>query len=213
METIRNRFLIIFVILILTSVLVNFLTYEAYHEAEAGIRGIKNIPLEIGKWEGKDVFLEEKIYEILETRSIIHRNYLKNGQNAFLSLVYHPETKVDFHSPEYCFGAQGVELVKTTKNITIIYDEERVNISVNKLIYQKNGFDELVYYFYKSGGFLGQSYIKLRLSLAVSKLSNRSKSGSLVRVSTPILNGDIQRASNSLGNFIEDLYPYLIAYL
>lgn len=209
MEAVRNRYLITILIVLATSFLVNFLNFEAYHEAEAGIQTIKKIPVDIGKWKGKDVFLEEQIYEILETRSIIHRNYAENGQNVFLSLVYHPETKVDFHAPEYCFGAQGVELVKTTKTIKIVEEGKTIPVNLNQLIYKKPGFDELVYYFYKSGGFIGSSYLQLRLALSMNKLSNKGTSGSLVRVSTPILNRDENRGGEILRDFIEDLYPFL----
>ena len=210
MEAIRKRYLIIIGTMVLTSAIVNFLNYEAYHEADAGIQAIKKIPVDIGKWKGKDVFLEEQIYEILETRSIIHRNYASDMGNAFLSLVYHPETKMDFHAPEYCFGAQGVELVKTAKSIEIVNEGKVIRIKLNQLIYKKPGFDELVYYFYKSGEFIGSSYFQLRLALSMNKLSNKGTSGSLVRVSTPIINGNSELAASLLSDFIEDSYPHLL---
>ncbi|MCK4787618.1 MAG: exosortase-associated EpsI family protein [Desulfobacteraceae bacterium] len=68
----------------------------------------------------------------------------------------------------------------------------------------------LVYYFYKVGDFFGQSYIKLRLNLTMNKIFNK-KSGSLIRVSVPVLHGDTQRASTTLVNFIEELYPFMDA--
>jgi len=210
MEKIARRYTIIIAVLLSTSVLENFLTYEPYHEAEAGIETIAKIPVLMGDWQGKDEFLEERIYQILETRSIIHRSYRANGDNAFLSLVYHPETKVDFHSPEYCFGAQGVELVKEAKRVQIDVEGKRVDLDLNQLIYQRTGNKELVYYFYKSGSYMGSSYIQLRLALSANKLTNRGKSGSLVRVSTPIIGDDREKASTVLKNFIAALYPYLM---
>ncbi|HHF52038.1 MAG TPA: exosortase-associated EpsI family protein, partial [Candidatus Aminicenantes bacterium] len=71
----QKRYLIIIAIMLLTSVLIHFLSYDTYYEAEAGIRAVKKIPLEFGQWQGKDIPLDEQIYEILETRSIINRAY------------------------------------------------------------------------------------------------------------------------------------------
>ena len=214
MENMQNRYLIVVAIMILTSVFVNFLSYDTYYEAEAGIRAIKNIPLEFGQWQGKDIPLDERIYEILETRSIINRTYRgKNGQEVLLSIVYYPETKVDFHAPESCLSGRGIQVSKSAQTITITPNERKVTINLNRLIRQQSGSDELIYYFYKAGDFLGKNYIKLRLNLALNKFGRKEKNGSLIRVSTPVFREDYKSASNMLTRFVEDLYPYLSKYL
>jgi len=60
---------------------------------------------------------------------------------------------------------------------------------------------------------MGENYIKLRLNLAINKFSNNEKSGSLIRISTPIQMSDTQEASKILLDFTQELYPYLIKYL
>lgn len=213
MEKIRNRHLILIIIMFLASVLVNFLTYETYHKAETGIQAIEKIPIKIGKWQGKDVTLDGQIYKFLETKSIIHRNYILNGKNVFLSIVYYPETKVDFHAPEACLAGQGIQISKNTKAIFIKYNGKKVKVKLNQLVRQNNNSNELIYYFYKAGDFIGQSYIKLRFTLAINKLSNNKKSGALIRVSTPVLMDDEQKTEKILINFIEQLYPFVTKYL
>ncbi len=214
MENTRNRYIVLIAVMLLASVLVNFLTYDTYHKAEVGIETIASIPLELGRWQGKDVPLEKLVYEILETRSIINRVYhTETGQEVFLSIVYYPDTKVDFHAPEGCLGGQGIELEKSSATITLINNSKTVEINLNKLVWQKGNRENLVYYFYKTGEFLGQSYIKLRLNLATNKFTNKARSGSLIRISTPIPIGDTQKASNILVDFVEQLYPSLIKYL
>jgi EpsI family protein len=211
MENMQNRYLIVIAIMLFTSVFVHFLSYDTYYQAEAGIRAIKNIPLEFGQWQGKDIPLDEQIYEILETRSIINRAYRgKNGQEVLLSIVYYPETKVDFHAPEACLGGQGIQIEKSARIIHINSGKD-IKIKLNQLIWQQKSKRMLVYYFYKAGDFIGQSYIKLRLNLAMDKFFNKEKSGSLIRVSVPVLHGDTQRASTTLVNFIEELYPFMDA--
>ena len=130
-----------------------------------------------------------------------------------LSIVYYPETKVDFHTPESCLGGRGIEIKKSVKSITVMSGGQEVKIDLNQLIWQGEGKQRMVYYFYKAGQFLGQSYIKLRVNLALNKFRNTEKSGSLIRISTAIPSLNIQEASDNLCDFIVVLYPFLIEYL
>jgi EpsI family protein len=214
MEKIKNRYLIVITSLFIASVFVYFLSYDIFNKANAGISSIRGIPYDMGAWHGEDVEIEDLIYEILETKSIIHRTYNReNGQEVFLSLVYYPETKVDFHAPEGCLGGKGIRIKKSSKSIAFENNGKNVKININQLIWKKGEQVNLVYYFYKAGKFLGENYIKLRLNLAINKFSNNEKSGSLIRISTPIQMSDTQEASKILVDFAQELYPYLIKYL
>jgi len=210
MKMFKNRYLTLVLILAINSVLINFLSYDKYNEAQAGIQTIEKIPHSLGKWTGKDCPIEDLIFEILETKSIIHRNYQANKSNVLLSLVYYTQTKVDFHAPEGCLAGQGVNISKTVKDIFINEKGKSLKLIVNQLVRQKNGSEELIYYFYKAGDFIGPNYIKLRLALALNKLSSKEKSGSLIRISTPIKANNVQEAHERLKEFIEELYPFLI---
>jgi len=212
MEKIRNRYVLLICIIGLTSILVNFISYDTYYKAEAGIQAIENIPLEIGSWRGRDIPLENRVYEILETKSIIHRVYNSNGWDVFLSIVHYPETKVDFHTPESCLGGKGIRIRKSYKDISLGSGDVRVRIRVNELMVEEEGKHSLVYYFYKAGKYVGQSYIRLRLSLALNRFSRNLKSGSLIRVSTPVVD-DLETASDALKGIIAELYPFVIDYL
>jgi len=213
MGKIRNRYIILFTVLLITAIAVIFLSYDTFNEADASIQTIEKIPLKLGIWQGVDVNLEENIYEILETRSIIHRKYFLGDNSVFLSVVYYPETKVDFHAPEACLAGKGVQISKSAKTLYVTHNGRKVRINLNQLVRQNNNSNELIYYFYKTGDFLGKSYIKLRFALAMNKFSTKEKSGALIRISTPALNSDYNPASENLTSFIAELYPYLIKYL
>ena len=210
MENIKIRYIILSCILVFTALLVSFLNYGAYNKSEAGMRAINKIPLEFGKWQGKEVQLDNLIYEILETKSIIHRTYRsESGEDVFLSIVYYAETKVDLHAPEGCLGGKGILVEKTKKTISFINDNKFTKLHLNQLIRKQKTHEEIIYYFYKAGHFMGESYIKLRFSLAMNKFTNQEKSGALIRVSTPVSSGDLKKSSGILVDFIAELYPYL----
>jgi len=71
MGKLRNRYIIFIAILFLASIIVNYLTYDTFYEAEAALRNIEKIPLKIGKWQGTDIPLQQIVYDILETKAII----------------------------------------------------------------------------------------------------------------------------------------------
>ncbi len=200
--------------MVLSAFFVQWLICSTYKNTEAGIQAIKGIPLNFGSWHGKDIPLEERIYELLETKFIIHRIYhADNGNEVFLSIVYHPETKVNFHGPDQCLGAQGIALEKSLNRISFINGSKTVEINLNRLIQKRYGKESLYFYFFKAGDFMGPNYIKLRLNLAINKFTNNRKSGSLIRISTPVSDDNTQKAGNVLTGFIKELYPYLIKYL
>ncbi len=213
MEKIKKRYIVLIAILFVVSITVNFLNYDTFYKADAAVRTIEKIPLKLGEWHGRDAPLDSRVYDILETRAIINRNYVSDGHSVFLSLVYYPETKVDFHTPEACLAGQGTQVDKSSRSEYIRYRGEKLKLDVNQLIRSHDGSNELIFYFYKAGGFVGRSYLKLRFSLALNKFGREEKSGSLIRVSTPVSGDDYQSASKILTSFIGDLYPYLIKYL
>lgn len=200
------------IILGITTGFVNLLRYDTFYKASEGVAAIRNIPLEIGEWKGEDYPIDKIVFDILETRSILQRSYISDKE-VFLSVVYYPDTKVDFHAPEACLSGQGIEILKSTKSIEFYYGGDKIKIDVNQLIWKQDNLKRLVYYFYKSGEFIGPSYLKLRYSLAVNKLFAGEKSGSLIRVETLITNEDMEKSDKILINFMSALYPFIINYL
>jgi len=213
MGNLKTRYIFAIIMTLIGAVLVNAVEYETFHKAEDAVLTVKKIPINMGNWQGTDVYLEENIYDILETRAIIHRSYHFEGQRVFLSLVFYPETKVDFHAPEGCMAGSGRKINKSTKTIEFGNGGESISLGINQLTYEDGPQRDLVYYFYKAGNFVGNSYIHLRFSLAGSKLSGNGTSGALIRVSTPDKPIGNLKADERLINFICDLYPYLIQYL
>jgi len=210
----KSRYLTLAGLLLLTAIFIRIVSYDTYNNPEQGINAIAKIPMQIGQWQGKDIPLEENIYEILETRSIIHRLYSSpSGENVFLSLVYYTETKVDFHAPESCLGGQGVKVTKDEKAVLLNSGGQKIQLAVNQLLRKDDNDNTLVYYFYKAGKFLGNDYIRLLLNLVLNKLLGaKVKSGALIRVSTPVARdqGGEKKAQIELRNFIEELYPFLL---
>ena len=212
----RTKFLILIGVLAATALITRMVGYDLYATATSGVSVVKKIPAQIGLWQGTDHALSEWVYELLQTRAIVHRNYdsAHSQEDVFLSIVYYDKTKVDFHAPESCLGGLGIKTQREPHQVTVHTGDGAVAIKLYQLIQTHEGRQDLVYYFYKTGEFVGRSYLGLRMNLVFNKLAGSRPSGSLIRISTPITpSGDYQAARSRLQGFLQDLYPYVMSEL
>ncbi len=210
MANLKFRYLIAILLLIVTVFVINSLQYDFSQDDETGLAILQAIPMQIGRWKGKDVSLDETVYEILETRAIIHRSFTaKNGDNVFLSVVHYHDTQVDFHAPEACLGGRGGKTNKITKTITLFSGTQQRTIDIAQIIATRPTGQNLIYYFFKSGQYIGSNYIKMRLSIAANKLARNDTRASLIRISTTLIPGNEVVAESMLIDFLENLFPHI----
>lgn len=210
MANLKFRYLIVILLLAVTASVVNGLQYDSSRDDEAGLADLQAFPMQIGRWMGQDFPLDEMVYEILETRAIIHRSFTAdNGDNVFLSVVHYHDTKVDFHAPEACIGGRGDKTKKTTKTVTLFSGDQEKTLDIAEMVTTRETGQTLTYYFFKSGQFVGSNYIKMRLSIAANKLARNDARGSLVRISTTLTPGNEAEAESLLTDFMENLLPHV----
>ena len=210
MANLKFRYIIVALLLSATAAAASFLKYDATQNDESNLTDLQKIPMQIGEWNGKDFPLDESVYAILETRAIIHRSFVSDrGEDVFLSIVHYNDTKVDFHAPEACLGGRGLKTIKTDKAITLFSDEKQKVVDVAQIVTNRASGQTLTYYFFKSGSYVGSNYIKMRLSIAINKMTNKNTRASLIRVSTSLNSRNESLAEARLINFIEAFYPYI----
>lgn len=210
MANLKIRYLVVIFLLVVTASVVNGLQYNSSQDAAAGLVNLQKIPMQFDKWQGQDFSLDEMVYDILETKAIIHRSFTaENGDNVFLSIVHYHDTKVDFHAPEACLGGRGVKTMKVTKALSLFSGSKKVSFDVAEIVTMRSDGKTLTYYFFKAGQFFGSDYIKMRLSIAANKLFRNDSRGSLIRVSTTLAPGNKAGAEKLLTGFLEDLLPFI----
>ncbi len=212
MKNITVRYLLIIFLLILTATLVNALQYDSSQDDTAEFTMLQEIPMQIGDWQGRDLPLDDSVYNILETRNIIHRNYTNTeGDTILLSIVYYNDTKVDFHAPEACLGGRGERTSKTVKRLNLKIGTQSFPLEVAEIISTNPDRYGVSYYFYKAGNFMGQNYIKMRLNLARNSLFSGDKSGALIRFSGNYWNeNDRQKMERLMQSLIQKIIPAII---
>ena len=211
MVSMKKRYMTIVLLLVATAFVVNLLEYDKAIDKDKGAAILSAIPLTVNGWRGRDFALDEQVYDILETRAIVHRSYTsEKGDAVFLSIVHYHDTKLDFHAPEACLGGRGYKTRVETRTLDIASDKQKISMDVSQIITKDGAHTTLTYYFFKSGQFLGSNYFKMRLNIAANKFVRGDTRGSLIRVSTDLKDAEqVAEARSLLVSFIEEILPYL----
>lgn len=167
---------------------------------------LSKIPMKVNGWQGKEIPVETNVNAILETESILMREYQKGNNTVWLAIVYYKDSRVSLHLPESCYTGQGSEIVER--------GTEKINdkIIANRFMLKGDKGDQIVQYYFESGEFRTHSYQSLRWNMILNKLKRKSNSGALVRYSIAIQNNR-ELSQKVLNDFIVDFGPLLPKYL
>ena len=81
-------------------------------------------------------------------------------------------------------------------------------LEVNSFVSIDKG-ESLVYYWYKAGDTFTADYLSQQVKSAMKQIMGKMSSVALIRVSTSIINGNKEKASQILQEFIRALIPQL----
>jgi EpsI family protein len=178
---------------------------------------LENFPHQIGDWTGTDVTIDQDTLRVLGPGDFLLRVYADSQRSLpyiDLFIAYFPSqsTNDTMHSPKNCLPGSGwapIESTRMTLNVP-----GHVPFPVNRYIIAKGDDKQVVLYWYwaHDRGVASEYWAKYYL-VADSIRMNRSD-GSLVRVTTPLLDGETPRAAQQrLMPFVSEIVPKLNAYI
>ncbi len=143
--------------------------------------GVHTFPMKVGQWQGRELPITEKEYEILETRNLISREYTNRaGEKLYLLIIYSEMNRSVFHPPEVCMIGSG--LCITDKQVDK-FDVGKRTFTTNKLFAEKGAFKEIILNTYKAGNMYTANFYSQQSRLAFSQMFGRSVPGATLRVS------------------------------
>ncbi len=206
MNDLRIRLLLIILLFALFSGVIHSFTINNH---SLDIKNIQEtVPITFNNWQGKELPLSEEIFEILQTQSILVREYQnEKGDKVTLAIIYYPDNQISFHGPEACLGGIGYTIKEGGIKDLQIPLSSLSTLQVKWLQYNRNHANELIYYFYATNNFVTPDYLTFRWQMLVNQLKYKQTNGALIRVSTPILSNS--SAEQALFKFLSIAFPAL----
>jgi EpsI family protein len=138
----------------------------------------------VGQWQGRELPITEREYDILETRNLISREYTNpSGDRLYLLIIYSETNRSVFHPPEVCMMGGGLTI--TDRQIEKFDVGNRV-FTTNKLFAEKGQFKEMILNCYKAGNIYTSDFYLQQTRLAFHQIFGRNVPGATLRVSMAI---------------------------
>lgn len=202
----NKNFAIVTVILAVVAV-AGIISYLPARIDAASKTKVSDFPMVIGDWTAKDIPVDDKTYEILETRNLIVREYNNlKGDKVFLYIVYSEDNRKVSHPPEVCLMGSGITVTDKT-SIKV-----GNSIKASKLLVEKGNNKEFILYWFKAGNLSTDKYLTQQLKIVTDRLFGKRTSGALIRVSCDVK--DTPQATMSvMMAFCREIEPLLSKYI
>ncbi len=169
-----------------------------------------SFPTKIGGWDGHPSLLDAQVERGLALDDYILSDYSEsNGKVVNLYVAYYASQHGGkYHSPLVCIPGDGWSISSLNRTS---YGADR---PINRVLIERNGSRQLVYYWYEERGRRTASEYWSRWYLMYDAITMNRSDGALVRLVTPISSDESdQDADNRLRLFIRALGPSLNRFL
>ena len=176
------------------------------------LRVAESIAMDLGPWKGESIPVDNLTKKILETDNIIIRNYTRPGEPApvTLAIIYSENDRKVAHPPPICYAGAGWTVEKQdTAPLHLDGDDPADRQNIARCTVEKSGFRILALYWYMTGDVYTGNYLEAQLRLLINKLLRKRTSIALIRLSTTIIDNDIDAAEERIRAFINALEPEL----
>lgn len=205
LSNINKRYYLIAFVTFVTAIIV----YNVRTSAPLDNELLFNFPLEIGEWHGKNIPMEQWVYDSLETRYAIQRVYSSpQNDNINFVIVWYDDKEIAFHDASACLGSSGDKVKEDGA-----YDVKSENnvYRISKLITEKYNNRTVVLYYYLVDGSLFSNPIQVRKQVMFNRLKLKRASAAFIRIMMPVKD-DVYQAVDILEEFFKQTLPVSIEY-
>lgn len=170
---------------------------------------LQDLPLLLGRWRGSDLPLEQRIVAAAGVDEHVSRVYDDGTLSPVMLYVgyYRSQRTGDtIHSPKNCLPGSGWEPAQSRRISVPMADGS--SIVVNEYLVEKGLDRQLVLYWYQARGRVIASEYSGKVWMVFDAITRNRTDGALVRVSTPVRNGNEQAHARAT-EFVRMLYPRL----
>ena len=179
-------------------------------------KSLGDLPLKLGIWEGTEVPIDDPVKEVLGATDLLNRVYYgperSTAVGLFVGFFSSQKKGGAIHSPKNCLPGAGWSAIRGD-TVAIAVPGRSEPMVVNRYIIQKDRQRQVVLYWYQSQGRVIASEYAAKLFLIWDALVNKRTDGALVRIVSPVVNGDEQASLEEATSFIQQAYPLLTEHI
>ncbi len=180
--------------------------------------GMSSFPLTIGQWQGKEEPMDSEIIRLSGAQQAMNVAYtMRDRGTVDLYIGYRNSPFVEsenfFHSPEVCLPSAGWRAnelgTHTIRNIAFFR-----SLTVAKMVIEKPGDRQLVYYWFQTKNRVSHGVNVNRLHLAVHAIKRDNTYDLFIRPITVISpNETLDHAQERMDSFVREMMPVLLKFL
>jgi EpsI family protein len=205
------RFSIVIAVLLGGTVLLHAMSHG---EPIMARQPLKDLPYQIGSWQGKEDPLEQRIVQAVSVTDYTNREYTSsNAAPVELYIGYYASQRTGdtIHSPKNCLPGAGWDPIQA--GYTTIPVGNSTQITVNEYVIAQGLNKELVFYWYQGRGRVVASEYWGKFWMIHDAITRNRTDGALVRLIVPIVDNNTAEAKATLVKFTQMIYPSLSEFI
>jgi EpsI family protein len=186
-------------------------------ESVPAMRPLKSSPAQFGEWKlATEGVIEQETLDVLRADDVVTRVFTESGKGRMASLfvAYFKTQRTGQapHSPKNCLPGSGWA-PSTSDVIPIPVGGQEAPLRVNRYIVQRGEERSLVLYWYQTPKRVIASEFEAKYYLVLDSIRYRRSDTALVRVVTPVVDGDEDAATKTAIRFVQSFFTPLREYL
>jgi EpsI family protein len=191
------RFGIVTVLMLATGVVLQAHSRSEYFPPRTSLA---SLPSQIDGWTGTDEALDQQTLDILGPGEFLVRDYENSSDPQpwiNLYIAYFPSQRAGdtIHSPNHCLPGAG--WVPTSRERIQLTRPDGASFPVNRYVVSKGGERQLVLYWFQAHGREVASEYWAKFYLISDSVRMNRSDGGLVRLMTPMMNGESPDAAEA----------------
>jgi EpsI family protein len=174
---------------------------------------LRELPYQLASWRGEERPLQLQVVEAVSVTDYTNRLYFDPAAEPVLLYIGYYDsqrTGSTIHSPKNCLPGAGWDPIRAGYASVSLLNGQA--IVVNEYVVQRDQNKQLVFYWYQGRGRVIASEYSGKFWMVADAISRNRTDGALVRVITPIGNGEAE-ARARLVVFTQALVPYLDEFI
>jgi EpsI family protein len=195
-----TRFAIAAALMLATALVLQAYSRSEYFPPRAPLA---SLPSQIDRWTATDETLDQQTLNILGPGEFLLRDYERSDESINphpwinLFIAYFPSQKAGdtIHSPNHCLPGAG--WVPTSREIVPLAAPDGSTFPVNRYVVAKGGERQLVLYWFQAHGRTVARELWAKYYLVSDSIHMNRSDGALIRLMTPMLEGESKEAAQS----------------